>query len=312
MKIVVAPDSFKGSLTSQEVIASVRQSALKYFPDAEIEEIPIADGGDGTVEAVVFATGGAILSAEATDPVGRQRNVIYGNANGRAIIGMSETSGLAPLSEGERNPLETTSKGTGDVIRQAMNDGFDEIFVGIGGSATNDCGSGCMQALGLKFLRADGSEIENMCGKELINVAKVNDSALDPRLKKTKITIMCDVTNPLTGENGATYVYGPQKGGTPERLEQLEAGMISYAKIMDEYAGSKVSDMPGAGAAGGIGAALTAYAGAKMTSGIEAILDVVQFERRIFDADLIVTGEGRVDQQSAFGKVIHGVAQYAK
>ena len=311
MKIVIAPDSFKGSLSSNEVIAHVKQSALKFFPAAQVVEVPIADGGDGTVEAVVLATGGQLKSADAQDPIGRCKPCIYGDADGKAIVGMSECSGLAPLSATERNPMNTSSHGTGDVIRHALDDGFTDIYVGIGGSATNDCGSGCMQALGLKFLRADGSEIERMCGKELIHVAAVDDSDLDPRLKGAAITIMCDVTNPLTGDNGATMVYGPQKGGTPSRLASLEEGMIHYERVLNAYAGEAVSLMPGSGAAGGIGAALYAYAGAKLTSGIDAILELVQFEKRIKDADLIITGEGKVDKQSASGKVIHGVAEYA-
>ncbi len=312
MKIVIAPDSFKGSLSSLQVIAGVKQSALSFFQSAQIVEVPIADGGDGTVEAIVHASGGSTISTQARDPLGRVIDCIYGEANGAAIIGMSECSGMALLSEQERNPLTTSTHGTGDLIKRALGDGYTNIYLGIGGSATNDAGTGAMQALGLKFLRADGSEIARMCGQELINVASVNDSGLDPRLKSANITIMCDVTNPLTGENGATFIYGPQKGGTSISLEMLEAGMRSFEDILNDYAGKSVSTMPGAGAAGGIGCGLVCFAGAVLTSGIDAVLELVKFDTLIDGADLIITGEGQVDAQSASGKVVHGVANYAK
>lgn len=312
MKIVIAPDSFKGSLTSLEVISYVKQSAATHFEDIEIIEVPIADGGDGTVEALVYATNGSILNTQARDPLNRMKNCIYGSASGSAIIGLSECSGLASLTQTERNPLETSSHGTGDIIKEALDDGFSNIVVGIGGSATNDCGSGAMQVLGLKFLRADGSLIERMCGKELRNIASVDDSCLDTRLKDTNITIMCDVTNPLTGKNGATYIYGPQKGADEKMLEILESGMLNYEKLLNAYAKKNITEMPGTGAAGGIGCALHCYAGAKLCRGIDTVLNLVEFDKVIADADLVITGEGRIDYQSAFGKVVHGVAGYAK
>ena len=312
MKIVIAPDSFKGSLTSMQVIAGVAQSAHRFFANADIIEIPIADGGDGTVEAIVHAAHGKTIAAQARDPHGRTIDCIYGDANAVAIIGISECSGLALLSEDERNPLLTSTHGTGDLIKQALDSGFTEIYLGIGGSATNDAGTGALQALGLKFLRADGSEIARMCGQELIHVASVDDSNLDPLLKTANITIMCDVTNPLTGKNGATYIYGPQKGGTPDRLELIEAGMKSFEVILNDYAGKEVSKIPGAGAAGGIGCGLVCFAGASLTSGIDAVLELVKFDELIDGADLIITGEGQVDAQSASGKVVHGIANYAK
>lgn len=312
MKIVIAPDSFKGSLTSQEVITYVKKSAQSHFPYANIVEVPMADGGDGTIEALVFATGGTILSAAARDPLGRTKTCIYGGANGAAIIGMSECSGLAGLVEAERNPMKTSSHGTGDVIRQAMNDGFSEIYIDLGGSATNDCGTGALQALGMRFFRKDGNEIQRMCGEELGHVEYIDDTKLDQRLRTTQITVMCDVTNPLTRKDGATHVYGPQKGGTPTQLDILEAGMLRFERILNDYAGRVVTLMPGAGAAGGIGCALHAFLGATMCSGIDAMLKLVKFKELIADADLIVTGEGQVDHQSAYGKVVHGVTKYGK
>ncbi len=312
MKIVIAPDSFKGSLSSQQVIDIVAQSARTHFPAVQTVAVPIADGGDGTVEVLVRATQGRIIKAQARDPLGRRRECVYGEANGAAVIGMSECSGLALLTQAERNPLEASSHGTGDVIKQALDDGFSELLVGIGGSATNDGGTGALQALGMRFFRADGSEIARMCGKELIHVARADASSLDARLKNAKITVMCDVTNPLTGEFGATYVYGPQKGGTPAQLDALEAGMVSFGRLMNAYAEQDVTAMPGAGAAGGIGAALHAFTGAELARGIDAVLSLVRFDELIQDADLVITGEGRVDAQSAFGKVIHAVAIRSK
>jgi glycerate kinase len=312
MKIVIAPDSFKGSLTSLQIIEGIKQSALSFFPGAQIVPVPIADGGDGTVEALVLASGGTTIYAQARDPHGRVINCIYGEANGAAIIGMSECSGLALLSEQERTPLTTSTHGTGDLIKNALDKGFSNLYLGIGGSATNDAGTGALQALGLKFLRADGSEIARMCGQELANVASVDERSLDPRLKSARITIMCDVINPLTGKNGATYIYGPQKGGTPESLDILEAGMKSFEVILNNYAGKSVSNMPGTGAAGGIGCGLVCFAGAVLTSGINAVLELVKFDALIDGADLIITGEGQVDNQSALGKVVHGIASYAK
>lgn len=312
MKIIIAPDSFKGSLTSPEVISCVKQSAEEHFENVEVVDVAIADGGDGTVAALVHATGGRILHTQALDPLGRIISCIYGDANGTAVVGMSEVSGLALLEPQERNPVSTSSHGMGDIIRKALDDGFTDILAGIGGSATNDCGAGALQSLGMRFYREDGSEIERMCGGELIHVARVGASALDARLKAATITVMCDVTNPLTGKNGATWVYGPQKGGTSGQLEQLEVGMVHFGRILNDYAGRDITGMPGAGAAGGIGAALHVFTGATLGRGIDAVLRLVKFYELLKGADLVITGEGRVDYQSAFGKVIYGVASYAK
>ena len=312
MKIVIAPDSFKGSLSSKEVIACVRKAALAHYPNAQIIKVPIADGGDGTVEALTSATGGQLFEAKAHDPLGRRIRCVFGEAHGTAVVGMSEISGLALLKDTERDPLSASSYGTGELISKALDAGFTQILVGIGGSATNDGGTGAMQALGLRFLRSDGSEIKRMCGEELSSIARIDDSALDERLKAVRLTVMCDVNNPLTGTEGATYVYGPQKGATPDMCLKLEDGMLHYAKLLDAYAGRAVSLVPGAGAAGGMGAALHAFAGAALVRGIDAVLDTVRFDALLKGAHLVVTGEGRVDKQSAYGKVVHGVALRAK
>ncbi len=311
MKIVVAPDSFKGSLKSIEVIACVKDSALREFPDADVIEVPIADGGDGTVEAMAYATHGRVIEAKARDPLGRTTRCIYGEAAGAAVIGMSEVSGLALLRDEERSALLASSHGTGDLIRKALDDGFTDILVGIGGSASNDGGTGALQALGIRFLRADGTEIDRMCGQELIHIVSMDTSGLDPRLKTAQMTIMCDVTNPMTGPRGATFVYGPQKGADKAQLDALERGMIHFGSLLDAYAGRKITEIPSTGAAGGIGAALTVFAGAVLKSGIDAVLERVGFAQLLSGADLVVTGEGRVDFQSAFGKAVHGITRYA-
>jgi len=312
MKMIIAPDSFKGSLSAFEVIDCIRKSAHKYFPDAEIKEVPIADGGDGTVAALIHATDGHTIETTAHDPLGRMIKCRYGNANGTAVIGMSEASGLALLKDDERDPLQASSHGTGDLIKKALDDGYRDILVGIGGSATNDGGTGAMQALGMRFFSTDDSEITHACGAELENIARIDDTLLDKRLKEARITVMCDVTNPLTGPSGATYVYGPQKGGTPDVLKRLEAGMENYAALLNARAGYDAAGEAGAGAAGGIGAALHVFAGARLCRGIDAVLDLVRFDEMLQGADVVITGEGRVDGQSACGKVIHGIALRAK
>jgi glycerate kinase len=310
MKIVVAPDSFKDSLKSIEVISCVKKSALKVFPGVEVIEVPIADGGDGTVEAMVYATHGREIRTEAADPLGRMIPCIYGEAGGAAVIGMSEISGLALLAKDERSAMRASSYGTGQLIRQALDAGFRDILVGIGGSASNDGGTGALQALGVRFFRKDGSEIQRMCGQELSHIAHMDDSGLDTRLKDITITIMCDVTNPMTGSKGATYVYGPQKGADPTELDALEAGMVHFASLLDSARHENIRNT-GHRRGGGIGAALTAFAGAKLKSGIDAVLDRVSFSTLLEGADLVVTGEGRVDFQSAFGKVVHGITRRA-
>ena len=316
MKIIVAPDSFKGSLKSIEVIDCVKRSALKRFPGAEIVEVPIADGGDGTVEAMVHATRGRIIRAKAGDPLGREIECIYGEAAGAAVIGMSEISGLALLKEDERSAVLTSSHGTGDLIRQALDEGFRDILVGIGGSATNDGGTGALQALGVRFLRADGSEIDRMCGKELIDVARMDDTGLDARLKEARITIMCDVTNPMTGPDGATYVYGPQKGADSgyswTRWKRRHGPFCGACWMITR--GRKISEAPGSGRGGRPGrGAGTAFAGAKASKAASTpCWNAWAFMRMLEGADLVVTGEGRVDDQSASGKVVHGVTRAAQ
>lgn len=312
MKIVIAPDSFKGSMSSIGIIKTMSKVIEKEIKDVEIEAVPIADGGEGTIEALVVATGGTFLPKQVTDPLGRVVDSHYGLVGLNAIIEMANCSGLTMINTQERDPMVTTSYGTGEMIRHVIKDGFQSLVIGIGGSATNDGGTGAMEALGAKFLDKNGQVISGMCGKKLIDVHSINTDAMDHRrIKKCDISVMCDVNNPLTGENGATYVYGPQKGASKEDLDLLEAGMKHYQSVLEAHFGEGFASLPGAGAAGGIGAALVAFLGAKLVSGIDEVLKLTEFDQKIQDADLIITGEGRVDSQSACGKVVHGITDLA-
>ena len=311
MKIVIAPDSFKGSLSAIEVIQAVSEEAQKAFDDAEIVGIPIADGGEGTVEAALYGSSGKIKNYIVSDPLGNPIEAVYGVMDDTAIIEMAACSGLPLVSEKDRNPLKTTSLGTGQMIKHVLDLGVRKILIGIGGSATNDGGTGAMMALGAKFYNKNDKLIELGCGENLINIDRIDISGLDARLKDCDISVMCDVTNPLTGKLGATYVYGRQKGGDDETLDLIENGMINFEKKINELFKKDISKREGAGAAGGIGAALLGFCNAKLVRGIDAILELKDFKNKIKGADLIITGEGRVDEQSAYGKVVHGVTLYA-
>jgi glycerate kinase len=315
MKIVIAPDSFKGSMSSMAIIKTIREVAENCIDSVQITEVPIADGGEGTIEAIIHANNGRIEKRYVTNPLGETIEAVYGIVEDTAIIEMAVCSGVTLIKSGHRSPLNTTSYGTGEMIKHVLDDGFRKIIIGIGGSATNDGGMGAMQALGVRYFTKDHEEIDYMCGKELIHISRIDLSELDPRISDCDISVMCDVTNPLTGPLGATYVYGGQKGGNQEDLAFLESGMLHYEKLINTLGKSSssmpISKTPGAGAAGGMGAALMVYLSAKLVSGIEAILEVAEFGKKIEDADMIITGEGRVDGQSASGKVVHGVTEYA-
>lgn len=311
MKIVVAPDSFKGSLSSIEVIEIVRQAALDAFYNVEVIGIPIADGGEGTIESALFESQGEIKKRIVTDPLGNDVGAIYGIIGDTAIIEMAACSGLPLVPIDKRNPLVTSSRGTGQMIKHLLDEGIRKILIGIGGSATNDGGIGAMMALGAEFYDKDNKLIDKGCGANLINIDRISIENLDVRLKDCDISVMCDVTNPLTGNMGATYVYGRQKGGDDKTLKLLEEGMLNYEKKINILFKKEISKQDGAGAAGGIGAALLGFCNAKLVRGIGAILELKEFSKKIQGADFIITGEGRVDEQSAFGKVIHGVTEYA-
>ncbi len=310
MKFVFASDSFKGSLSSADTIRILTKAAREVFGDCRTVGVEVADGGEGTVSAVTRATRGRRVEAEVHDPIMRKIRSSYGVFGDNAIIEMAEASGLTLLNEQERNPLITTTYGTGELILDALERGIRNITIAIGGSATNDGGTGCLSALGVKFLDSDGNVLEGN-GGNLAKISAIDISGLDKRIEKSNITVMCDVTNPLCGEKGATYVFGPQKGASAAMLETLESGMQNYRKAVLGLFGIDCNDIEGSGAAGGLGAAMSVFLGGRISSGIETVLDLIHFDDIISDADWIITGEGRTDHQSCYGKVIYGVGKHA-
>ena len=312
MKFLFASDSFKGTLSSEQIIRLLTESAKEAFPDCETAGTLIADGGEGTVDAVIAMTKGELIRVPVHGPLMEETTAVYGKINeDSAIIEMAAASGLPMVPENLRNPLNTTTYGTGELIRDALDRGFRNISVALGGSATNDGGMGAMSALGVKFLDKDGNVLDGK-GSDLEKVASVDVSGLHPAVAETKFTVMCDVNNPLTGPDGATYTFGKQKGGTPEILDRLEAGMKSYAKVAGEALGKDIDHIAGAGAAGGMGAALCGFLNAGLKSGIETVLDLIGFDEMLEGVDLVVTGEGRIEWQSAFGKVPSGIGMRCK
>ena len=311
MRFLFASDSFKGTLTSEQIIRLLSQAAEEIFPGCETAGVPVADGGEGTVDAVVTATGGEYHKVTVHGPLMEEVTASYGVFHGdSAIIEMAAASGLPMVPNEKRNPLNTTTYGTGELIKDALDQGYRKLSIAIGGSATNDGGMGAMRALGVRFLDENGAELEGF-GADLEKVADIDMSGLHPAVAEAEITVMCDVNNPLTGPDGATYTFGKQKGGTPEILDRLEAGMKQYAAVMREH-GMDVEQMAGAGAAGGLGAALCGYLHANLKSGIETVLDLIDFNGLLEGTDLVVTGEGRIDWQSAFGKVPSGIGMRCK
>lgn len=313
MNIVIAPDSFKESLTAKEVCDAVQKGFLKVYPEASFTHLPVGDGGEGTVQSVVDATEGKIITQEVTGPLGKKVEAFYGiTGDGKtAIIEMAAASGLHLVPRGERNPLVTTTFGTGELILGALNYGVERIVLGLGGSATNDGGAGMAQALGVRLLDSKGEELP-FGGKALAKLHSIDATRLDSRLKEVSIEAACDVTNPMTGESGASAVFGPQKGATQEMVSELDACLAHYAKVIQRDLGKSVSDKAGAGAAGGLGAGILAFLDGELRSGIDLVLDVIGFENRINGADLLITGEGRIDSQTIHGKAPVGVAKRAK
>lgn len=309
MKFLFASDSFKGTLSSRRTAELLTRAAQEIFPDCECGYLEVADGGEGTTEAVLSAAGGRRMEAVVCGPLWERRKACYAALDGRrAVMEMAAASGLPLVPAELRDPRNTTSYGTGELIRDALDKGFRDLSIAIGGSATNDGGIGCMRALGVRFLDEDGNELSG-CGGDLIKIRSIDRSGMDPRLRDTHVTVMCDVTNPLCGENGATRTFGKQKGGTPEILDELEAGMENYRELLRREFGIDMDEEPGAGAAGGLGAALLSFLRAELRSGIETVLDLIEFDKKLEGVSLVVTGEGRADWQSAFGKVMQGVGR---
>lgn len=312
MKFLFASDSFKGTLSSEKIIELLSQSAQKVFPGCETFGVPIADGGEGTVDAVISVTKGDMVTVDVKGPLWEDAKATYGVFNGDcAIIEMAAASGLPMVPAEKRNPLNTTTYGTGQMIKDALDKGYRKLSIAIGGSATNDGGMGAMRALGVKFLDQDGKELSGV-GADLGKVADIDVSGIHPAVAESTFTVMCDVNNPLTGPDGATYTFGKQKGGTPEILDEMEGYMVSYANVIKDKLGMDVDKIPGAGAAGGLGAALCVFLHATLKSGIETVLDLIDFDHLLNGVDLVVTGEGRIDWQSAFGKVPSGVGARCK
>ncbi|CBJ79701.1 glycerate kinase I [Xenorhabdus bovienii str. Jollieti] len=313
MKIVIAPDSFKESLSALQVAEAIEQGFREIFPQAAYIKLPMADGGEGTVESLVAATGGQIISCSVTDPLGQPVDAFFGLlGDGKtAVIEMAAASGLHLVPMEQRNPLITTSYGTGELILAALEHGAQKLILGIGGSATNDGGAGMMQALGAQLWDGD-CRILPLGGAALTRLESIDLSGLDPRLSQLEITVACDVKNSLCGESGASAIFGPQKGATPEMVKALDSALHHYGMKIESLTDKKVIDVAGTGAAGGMGASLLGCLGAKLQSGIEIVINTLKLEEAIQGADLVITGEGRMDSQTIQGKTPIGVARVAK
>ena len=312
MDIIFAADSFKGSLTSKEANDILTQAAKEVYGEGEYHTVLIADGGEGTLAAVQNGTlGYECREILVTGPVGEPVKAYYLIRGDEAVVEMAEASGLPLVPAERRNPLYATTKGTGELIKAAIQNGARNIYIGIGGSATNDGGIGAMTALGYRFLDSDGKALEGY-GRDLTHIVTIDDSCAMPELSACTFTVMCDVKNPLTGPNGATYVFGPQKGAVGLIRDELEKGMIHYQKLLNKYAGEDISSVEGLGAAGGLGAALYVFLKAQMKSGIDVLLDLTGFDKLLKKADLVVSGEGKTDRQTLNGKVVAGIAKRCK
>ena len=313
MKIIVSPDSFKGSCSAIEVADSIEKAIHEVDSNVSVVKIPVADGGEGTIDAITSCVPATVYELEVCDPMGENAMAKYAIIdNGEtAVIEMAQASGLPMVPVEERNPLVATTYGTGQLVQDALDKGVKKMIIGIGGSATNDAGAGVLMALGASFRNIEG-EMVALGGGALADIAEIDLSDFDSRIFDVDITVACDVTNPLTGENGASYVYGPQKGATPEMVQELDAALSHFAKVSAGELGEDYSTYPGTGAAGGLGFALIAYCKAKFAAGIDIVLNVCGFEKELSNADLVMTGEGRIDGQSVQGKVLYGIGTRAK
>ncbi len=310
MRIMAAMDSFKGSLTSVEAAEAVRRGILSACPDAEVLTLPIADGGEGTVDAYVAACGGGRVTVRVHDPLGREIDAAYAKVGKTAVLEMAAASGLTLVEPEQRDPRVTSTYGTGELIRAALDAGLRDIILGLGGSATNDGGAGMLRALGVRFLDAAGRELPDG-GEALGSLDRVDISKLDARLKKCRIRAACDVDNPLLGKRGASAVFSPQKGASPDTVEVLDRALQVYADVTEIALGRSAREYPGAGAAGGMGFALRLFLSAELTPGVALLLDTSGFDRLVRDCDAVITGEGATDYQTAYGKAPVGVAARA-
>ncbi|EOW9304642.1 TPA: glycerate kinase [Vibrio cholerae] len=313
MKVVIAPDSFKESLTAKQVCDSIQTGLARIWHDAKFVAIPVADGGEGTVQSLVDATQGRLVEVKVMGPQGKRVEAFYGmlGDNQTAVIEMAAASGLHHVPLAQRDPKLTTSFGTGELIRHALDQGVTKLIIGLGGSATNDGGVGMLAALGARFTNADGEPIQ-LTGGGLRELTHIDLQDFDPRLQHCDILVACDVNNPLCGDKGASAVFGPQKGATPEDVQLLDGALRQFGLLTEKVTGKMVLESAGAGAAGGMGAALLAYTEARLRPGIEIVLETVQLAHQVSDADLVITGEGRIDSQTVHGKTPMGVAKVAK
>ncbi|HXW51943.1 MAG TPA: glycerate kinase [Candidatus Acidoferrales bacterium] len=311
MRICIAPDKFKGSLTAAQAAQAIARGIARWLPDAKLEQIPVADGGDGTAQALVDALGGRMVSAKATGPNGRQVSASYGMLDAHtAIIELAQASGLALVPAGTNDPLTATTRGTGELIVAAIESGARRIILAIGGSATNDAGTGALRAMGARFLDAKGQPLPEG-GAALRDLASIDLTSLARRLEGIRIEIASDVRNPLCGPMGASAVYGPQKGASPEDVRVLDEALRHFADVVKATVGVDIRDVPGAGAAGGAGGGFLGLAQATLRPGAELVLEVLDFARRIAGASIVITGEGRLDRQTLAGKAPYAVAQAA-
>ena len=312
MKILVAPQEFKGSISALSVAEAAETGVMRVFPEAEVVLCPVADGGDGTLETLVEVSGGEVRTCSVQNPIGETITAQWGAMGDgvTAVIEMARTSGLALLSLDERDPLNSSTFGLGQAILEALNQGFRKFIVGIGGSATNDAGAGMAQALGVALLDAEGKSIA-FGGAALADLRSIDISKMDTRIENSQFMVACDVSNPLTGDEGASAVYGPQKGATPEMVAQLDNALLNFAEIVKKDIGKNVSEISGAGAAGGLGAGMLAFMGAELKAGVDIVLETVQLREKLSDVDLVITGEGGMDFQTVYNKAPIGVARIA-
>lgn len=312
MKILIAPDSFKGSLTAAQAAAAIQEGIRKSMPEAELILLPMADGGEGTVEVLVNSQGGTMYSSVVQGPLGEPVTAQYGIlADGTTgVLEMASASGLNRIPSHKRNPLAASTYGTGEIMKNILDRGCRTMIIGIGGSATNDGGMGMAAALGIRFSDKQGNEVPPG-GGNLHRIDSISLTHKDPRLDEAEILVACDVNNPLLGPQGASHIYGPQKGATPAMVQELEQNMVHFNEQLIRHLGLDMADRPGAGAAGGLGAGLMAFAGGRIVSGVELIMDTVHMDQLLDECQLVCTGEGRLDLQTLSGKVIAGIARRA-
>ena len=312
MRIVIAPQTFKGSISALDAARAMREGVRNALPEAETALAPVADGGDGTLETLVEGSGGEIRRVEVCGPLGERRSAEWGAMGDgvTAVVEMARTSGLALVALEERDPLRATTYGLGEAIRAALDDGFRRFVVGIGGSATNDAGAGMAQALGARLLDAAGDELERG-GAALADLDRIDLSGIEPRAAEASFLVACDVSNPLTGPEGASAIYGPQKGATPEMVRALDAALVNFAGVARRDLGVEVENLSGAGAAGGLGGGMVAFLNAELRAGVDIVLDTVGLDETLAGADLVITGEGALDYQTVYQKAPVGVAERA-